>query len=98
MSHFPLYGFDHATIRIVLEANLGESERKRKHIFRFEEAWSRDPRCEGRIHQLWNKCHMQVTNKCYVMQSLEERFKEYRVKAINQELRRIASRLKEKDG
>lgn len=40
------FGSDHADGRIELEANLGNSCRKKAHIFSFEDIGSRDPRCE----------------------------------------------------
>ncbi|XP_058768237.1 uncharacterized protein LOC131641969 [Vicia villosa] len=47
--HLPRYGSDHAALRIDLEADSGNLSRKRYHLFRFEEAWSRDSKCEETV-------------------------------------------------
>ncbi|CAI8590862.1 unnamed protein product [Vicia faba] len=52
--HLPCYGSDHAVIRLELEEDSNGKGRKRSHIFRFEEVWSRDPRCEDVVKWLSN--------------------------------------------
>lgn len=53
--HLGRFGSDHATIKIQLEDNKVAKNRRRRHIFKFEEAWSRDPDYEGKVAQLWNQ-------------------------------------------
>lgn len=52
--HVSRHGSDRATIRVDLEAILEEDKKKRKFIFRFEESWTKDPRYEKLMGQLWN--------------------------------------------
>lgn len=51
--HLPRYGSDHAPLLFELEARSNEYQKKRNHIFRFEEAWSKDERCEDLIKEAW---------------------------------------------
>lgn len=46
VSHLACFGSDHASIKIKLEVDVGNRERKSVRLFRFEEVWSKDPRCE----------------------------------------------------
>lgn len=41
-------------LRIDLEVNLGSRNKIKKHLFRFEEAWSRDKKCESSVRVVWN--------------------------------------------
>ncbi|XP_058746204.1 uncharacterized protein LOC131619080 [Vicia villosa] len=50
--HLPRFGLDRAVLRIGLEADLGSNDKRRKHLFRFEEAWSRDKKCESTVREV----------------------------------------------
>lgn len=82
-------------ISINLEADLGERKKRRRYIFRLEEAWSKDNRCDKVVHDLWKNQLVQVPNKLATMQEMGNFFKEYRVGEINTELKRIKIMSKE---
>ncbi|MCI58956.1 hypothetical protein A2U01_0080211, partial [Trifolium medium] len=51
--HLPRFGSDHAAILILLEAEPALRSRRRKHLFRFEECWAKDARCENFVKAHW---------------------------------------------
>ncbi|XP_058750083.1 uncharacterized protein LOC131623075 [Vicia villosa] len=60
VSHLGRFGSDHAAIRIQLEVDSSVATRKKCHMFRFEEVWSRDPACIGLVKKPWNKGHPSI--------------------------------------
>lgn len=95
--HLPRYGSDHTVIRIDLETVMGDIDRKQSHIFRFEEVWSKDPKCENIVGQLWNGQANRGHNNLKAMQGIEDFFKEYKIGTMTQEIKKIENLLKEDD-
>lgn len=80
--HLPRQGSDHAVLCIVVEKD--QEKKRRPHLFRFEEVWTKDPRCESLVKQIWKG-----------VQDLNIVFKEYRTGSVAKELKRIEALLKE---
>ncbi|XP_058764138.1 uncharacterized protein LOC131637556 [Vicia villosa] len=93
--HLPRFGSDHAAIRIDLDVLPEELNSSHEFIFRFEEAWTKDPTCETAIRRCWDTGGNNGIHKIKSLQSLGETFKEYRSGAVKKELNRIEGRLKE---
>ncbi|XP_058746012.1 uncharacterized protein LOC131618873 [Vicia villosa] len=93
--HLPRFVSDHAVVRIDMEADLGANNRRRRHIFRFEEAWCRDMKCEAAVREMWDSQPGNGVSKIAGLKSLDEVFKDYKVNAVKQELKRIEILLKE---
>lgn len=52
VTHLPCFGSDHSPLRINLEDHAQVSIRKRPHLFRFEECWAKEPRCEDIVRRI----------------------------------------------
>ncbi|XP_058758387.1 uncharacterized protein LOC131631620 [Vicia villosa] len=89
VSHLPRFGSDHAVLKIELEVDLGSKGRRRVHLFRFEEAWSKDKKCEDSVREVWNSAPGSGVSKIAGLQRIEDHFKEYRISGLKKELRRI---------
>lgn len=89
--HPSRFGSDHATINIVLEA----PSRKHVHLFKFEEVWSRDPRCGDLLGKLWNETGARGHQKMKEIQKIEDSSREYKVGAMSKEIKRIETLLKD---
>ncbi|XP_058763625.1 uncharacterized protein LOC131637081 [Vicia villosa] len=75
VSHLEGYGSDHVAVRIILEDEMRGSARKRQHIFRFKEVWSRDPKCENMVGRLCKNPGVCILNKFEAMKELDSVFK-----------------------
>jgi hypothetical protein len=60
--HLQRYGSDHAAILILLE-HQDPSKKKRVHLFRFEEVWTKDKNCEEEVRNSWINTGGQCVNK-----------------------------------
>ncbi|CAK8544681.1 unnamed protein product [Lathyrus sativus] len=96
INHLPRYGSDHVTIRIDLEADIFGHGRKERHLFRFEEVWSREPRCEEYVARMWNNDAVRGHRKLVVMQGLDDLFQEYRRSIVSKDIGRIEELMKDK--
>lgn len=95
VTHLSRFGSDHVVVRVELEVVLENNERRRKHLFRFEEAWTRDKNCERVVKEIWQNSLGQGAAKIGGMKRIEDEFQEYKVSAIMKELRRIEDLLKD---
>lgn len=59
--------------------------------------WSKGPKCEKVVNQLWNNHNTRGIDKPATMKGLDFFFQEYKIGAVNKELRRIDDLLKEED-
>ncbi|GAU49944.1 hypothetical protein TSUD_408390 [Trifolium subterraneum] len=71
VSHLQRYGSDHAAILIQLEHH-DCGKKKRVHLFRFKDVWTKDKRCEEEVRQVWNGVGSRCTNKVIAMKSLDQ--------------------------
>lgn len=89
------FGSDHAAIRIDLEAVVEDVKRKIVHVFRFEEVWAEDPKCNEAVRNLWVSSGANTVNKLKAMQNLDNTFKEYMVGNLCKDIKRLYSLLEE---
>lgn len=88
--HLTRFGSDHAAILVHREVDPNVVCRKRVHVFRFEDIWSKDPRCEKLINS-----SMDWETKVSVVQGLNNDFQEYRVSEVKKGISRLENQLKE---
>lgn len=88
-AHFPIkvrhlsrYGSDHAAIVVDIDIISGDLPQKPRCLFRFEEAWTKDEKCEQAVRQCWNLEGSDSVQKIKAMQRLSDTFKECRSGAI----------------
>ncbi|KAI5439210.1 hypothetical protein KIW84_024843 [Lathyrus oleraceus] len=62
VAHLSPFGYDHATIRLVLECQNHDEETTCRYLFRFEDAWARDDGCEGIVRNNWHDNDLQGYN------------------------------------
>ncbi|XP_058783870.1 uncharacterized protein LOC131658613 [Vicia villosa] len=85
--HLPRFGSDHAVLRIVIERE-SFPERKR-HLFRFEDVWFKEPNCERLVRQLWSETSGFISDKTKSVQALQDVFKHLSTGNLGKELKRI---------
>jgi len=67
VNHLARFNSDHVAIVVILEEIQPAETRKKKHIFRFEEVWSKEENCERMIRQNWNSSHGRFEEKLAAM-------------------------------
>jgi len=95
VTHLAQFGSDHAAILVHLEVDPNAVRRKRVHVFRFEDIWSKDPRCEKLIKNHWCNSIMDWETKVSAVQGLNNDFQEYRVSEVRKGISRLENQLKE---
>ncbi|XP_058724620.1 uncharacterized protein LOC131596076 [Vicia villosa] len=93
VNHLSRYGSDHAAVRIETEVDRGRGRKKRRYIFRFEEVWSRDPKCEEYVNRIWNNPSTRGHHKLAAMKKLEVVFKDYKLGSTSKEIHRVEEML-----
>jgi hypothetical protein len=73
--HLPRYGSDHSAISISLEDMSFENHKKRVHVFRFEECWTKDERYEELVHDVWRRSRASCISKIKGIQILDSELK-----------------------
>lgn len=91
--HLPRHGSDHVMLRIMIEEE--EQQQKKNAIFRFEEVWAKDERCEGCIRNLWREPARSFTQKLSGLQKLKHSFKDLGTGKIAEEVKKIQTLLNE---
>jgi hypothetical protein len=84
--HLPRYRSDHSAISISLEDMSFENHKKRVHVFRFEECWTKDERCEELVQDVWRRSRDGFISKIEGIQILDSEFKEYRSNELRKEI------------
>lgn len=92
--HLPRFGSDHAVILICLE-HIPRSDLQRKRIFRFEESWTKETKCEDLVRQNWGRCSFPCAQKLDSMKHLGFAFSEHNLGEMKKEISRIEERLKD---
>lgn len=93
--HLSRYKSDHAAIMVLLEANEYMTRRKRAHLFRFEECWTKDERCEELIGRSWRNTSGTCDEKIQALQNLDADFEDYKIGNIRKELKSIEEKLQD---
>ncbi|XP_058774622.1 uncharacterized protein LOC131648906 [Vicia villosa] len=108
--HLSRFHSDHAAISISLEAENTQNtdRRKRPHLFRFEEVWSKDPRCEKFVDQLWNdsstrgfnmfKNYVETKEQGFVSKAWSRNSKFFHVKANQRRKTNAIKKIKDENG
>lgn len=95
VSHLPRFGSDHSALKICLEFQGHHSRKEKHHIFRFEECWAKDDRCEDMIKKLWQENSLHCEAKLQALRSLDEGFKEYRTSEVRRNILKTEALLKD---
>ncbi|XP_058746609.1 uncharacterized protein LOC131619537 [Vicia villosa] len=85
--HHPRFGSDHVVLRIVVEKETFVE--KKRHLFRFEDVWLREPSCERLVRQLWSEATGFISHRTKAIQALQDVFKGLRTGNIAKELKRV---------
>lgn len=70
--HLPRFGSDHAALMVLLEAQNQTIRRKKIHLFRFEECWTKDDRCEEEVSKAWFSSENHCVAKLEAMKGLDK--------------------------
>ncbi|MCI22919.1 hypothetical protein A2U01_0044097, partial [Trifolium medium] len=95
VNHLGRFRPDHAAVAVCLEANPADDRRKIVYVFRFEEVWSKNDRCENLIQQNWARTGGNFEDKLESMKCLDLEFKELRTNLVKKEIITIEARLKD---
>ncbi|KAK2404541.1 hypothetical protein QL285_053869 [Trifolium repens] len=93
--HLPRYGSDHAAMMILLKNYDHLHKKKRIKLFRFEQVWTKDNRCEDEVRQMWRGTEHMCVSKLGSMKRLEKVFEDYQISNVRKELKSIEEELKE---
>lgn len=93
--HLPRFGSDHVAILTTLEAPLIRDAGRRKHIFRFEESWTKEQRCENIIKYCWGKPHLSCCERIELLQDMGKEFTDHNVGTLRKEINEVEKRLKD---
>ncbi|WJX74258.1 hypothetical protein P8452_57931 [Trifolium repens] len=84
--HLPRYGSDHAVISVTLgDVSLG-SNKKKVHVFRFEESRYKDNRCEQLVHTTWSGNGGNCLARINSIKSLDNEFVDHRTNEVRKEI------------
>ncbi|GAU39667.1 hypothetical protein TSUD_60340 [Trifolium subterraneum] len=84
--HLPRYGSDHSAISITLNDVCSNISKKRVYLFRFEERWYKDNRCEQLVHTTWSNIRGNCSSKIDSMKSLDNEFVDHRTSEVRKEI------------
>lgn len=96
INHLPRFRSDHSVILVHIEASLGKDRRQMAKIFRLEENWSNEDRCEQAVGILWSQNSYSMVEKCGHITGLGSKFQDHNLGAIKKEIPRINKLLKDK--
>lgn len=97
VTHLPRFGSTHATVMIQLEINMNAQNRRKVRVFRFEESWTKDEKCEEAISRCWNSGMGSCPRKIEAIKQLDSVFEEYRVSSTRKEIIRVEKFLQNRD-
>lgn len=66
------------------------------HLFRFEDCWAKDGRCEDKVKRIWGSNNLPCEDKLGALKSFDAEFKEYRTSEVRKEILRTEEMLKNK--
>lgn len=97
VTHLHRFGSDHSALKITLDAQPQVRQRKRKHLFLFEECWANDDRCEDMVRRVWSGSNLHCEARLGTIQALDKEFEDYRTSEIRKEINKIEGLLKDKE-
>lgn len=89
VAHLPRFGSDHSAFRYPLKITPLMNKKKKPHIFRFEECWSKDENCEPLIRRYWTSNRGSCETKLAALQALDADFKHLRSNEVRKEIFKI---------
>lgn len=95
VSHLPRFGSDHSVLKICLEVQSQPNEKKKQHLFRFEECWTMDGKCEDMIKKIWQARNLNCEAKIGALKSVDDGFKEYGTNEVRKEILKTEAMLGE---
>jgi hypothetical protein len=95
--HLPRFGSDHAAVLTCLEIPTQWNNRRRKRLFRFEESWTKEDRCEELIRHNWNHRAVSCAKKLEGLKGLGSEFGDHNLGKIKKELTRIEEQMKDQN-
>lgn len=93
--HLPRFGSDHSAISITLEDVSAGKDRKKVHVFRFEESWYKENRCEQLVQSAWCRNRGNITSKLDSIKSLDNEFVDHKTTEVRKEIVRIEKMLQD---
>jgi hypothetical protein len=91
--HLPRYGSDHAALLILLDNHEGSLKKKRQRLFRFEQVWTKDDRCEDEVRRTWCGAETRCVSKLGAMKQLDNVFEDYPISSMRKEIKSIEEEL-----
>lgn len=92
--HLPRFGSDHAAISVTLK-DVSSENKKRVHVFRFEESWYKDNRCEQLVHSAWVRSRGNFISKIESIKSLDNEFVDHITNEVRKEIVRTEKLLQD---
>ncbi|KAI5388716.1 hypothetical protein KIW84_074403 [Lathyrus oleraceus] len=86
---------DHVPLVIDLEENSQQSHKEKRCVFRFEEVWTKDDRCEEEIHRAWSLPHTLIDKKIEEFRSLRALFERCPRNNIGNKIVRVEDEINE---
>jgi hypothetical protein len=83
------FGSEHSAIKISLEEFDNDNHKKKVHLFRLEECWSKEANCEQLVRDIWRRIRGNSGGKLVVIQSLDEEFKQLRTNEVKKDILKI---------
>lgn len=80
--HLPQFSSNHATVLVHLDYPSLSRGKKRQRLFRFEECWKKDDRCEDMVRKAWARENLQCIEKLGALKVLDREVEEYRIESI----------------
>ncbi|CAJ2652835.1 unnamed protein product [Trifolium pratense] len=93
--HLSRYGSDHAAMMILLENHEHLNKKKRIKVFRFEQVWTKDNKCEDEVRQAWRGAGSMCVSKLGSMKQLDNVFEDYQIGNVRKEIKSIEDELKD---
>lgn len=63
-------------------------QKQRIHVFRFEENWTKDPKCEDVVRRNWFGVDTNCIDKLSNVKDVDSEFEEYKTNEIRKEINR----------
>lgn len=95
ISHLPRFRSDHTAILIHLEAPQQRDGRRKTRLFRFEESWTHEEKCEDMIRRCWAKPSRNCVTKLWGLQVIDKVFEEHNLGCIKKDISKLERMLKD---
>lgn len=93
--HLSKLGSHHVVLSINLESYNHSFPKRKLRLFRFEESWAKEQRCEGLVHQFWRGSLGSCKGKIEGLKALQGEFEDNDLGKIRKELTILEKTLKD---